>query len=106
MVVFVNDFLMGNLEDPYSKDVVVVLIPKVQNAISIENFRPFILCNVFYKIASKSLANRLKVLLPNVVSETHSAFVPNNLITDNAIVALKTFHTMKKGRMTRRVSCQ
>lgn len=36
IVSFSNDFLRGNLQDPYSNDVVVVLIPKIQNATTLE----------------------------------------------------------------------
>ena len=49
-----------------------------------------------YKIISKTIANRLKKIIPKLVSETKSAFMLDQLIIDNILIAIETLHHLKK----------
>lgn len=44
---------------------------------------------------SKVLANRLKKLLPDVISESQSAFQADKAISDNILIVFETLHHMK-----------
>lgn len=54
------------------------------------------------KLVTKTMANRLKLVLPGLVSENQNAFVPRRLITDNALIAFEIFHFLKKKKKEQR----
>lgn len=51
----------------------IALIPKMISPTLVSEFHPISLCNVIFKLVMKVLANRLKLILPGVVSDNQSA---------------------------------
>ena len=49
-----------------------------------------------YKIFSKVLANRLKIILPKIITKHQSIFTKSRLISDNILVAFESLHSMQK----------
>lgn len=65
----------------------IALIPKSRPAASIANYRPISCCNTLYKCISKMIAFRMKMVMPSIISDCQSAFVPGRLIGDNTLLA-------------------
>lgn len=76
----------------------IVLIPKSDAPKNMKDFRPISLGNVLYKVFMKVIANKMKKVLPKVISEFQLSFVPGRAITDNILLAFEIIHSMKRKR--------
>ena len=65
----------------------MALISKKSKPELISDFRPINLCNMIYKLVIKVITNRLKLLLPFVISTSQGASVQGRLISDNILIA-------------------
>ena len=97
----VLDFLNHGAAPPNFHETHIVIIPKTKNPERVMDYRPISLCNVVYKLAFKAVANRLKLVLQDVICENQSAFVSERLIIDNVLVAYEIMNHInrkKKGK--------
>ncbi len=59
-----------------------------KNPLSIENWRPFTLLNVDYKLFALVFAKRLKRNLAEIINETQTGFMANRHISNNIRLVL------------------
>ncbi|GJS32565.1 RNA-directed DNA polymerase, eukaryota [Tanacetum coccineum] len=76
----------------------IALIPKVADAKLVNDFRPISLVGCVYKVVTKVLANRLSLVIADLVSDTQSAFVANRQILDGPFILNEIFHWCKRKR--------
>ncbi|XP_073294463.1 uncharacterized protein [Primulina huaijiensis] len=62
---------------------IISLIPKKAGATKVNDYRPISCCTVFYKIVSKMLVKRLKIVIDGLVDEAQTGFIEGRSIVDN-----------------------
>lgn len=97
---FVLEFFQTGILPQDTNDAIVVLIRKVAKQEKITQFRPISLCNVLFKIITKTMVGRLKSVMTKLIGPAQSSFIPGRLSTDNIVVVQEEVHSMrrKKGR--------
>ncbi|GJW16895.1 RNA-directed DNA polymerase, eukaryota [Tanacetum coccineum] len=74
----------------------IALIPKVTDAKFITDFRPISLIGCIYKVVTKILANRLALVISDLISDTQSAFVANRQILDGPFILNEVLNWCKR----------
>jgi hypothetical protein len=69
-----------------------IMIPKKDNSIQVGDYRPISVMNAIPKLISKLLANRLRGLLPKLISSNQTAFIQGRQITENFNSTRKMLH--------------
>ncbi|XP_057428997.1 uncharacterized protein LOC130722320 [Lotus japonicus] len=88
--IFSNPALIKNVNQT-----VLALIPKVQIPERVSQFRPIALCNTSYKVVTKILANRIRDVLPNLISVNQSSFVQGRSTMDNILSFQEMIHSLR-----------
>ncbi|CAN6177724.1 unnamed protein product [Urochloa humidicola] len=91
----VQEFFNSGTLPEHTNKTYIVLIPKKTTCLSPQDFRPISLCNVFYKIIAKSLAERCKNHLPHLIHHSQHAFIKGRNITTNIILAQEIAHSFQ-----------
>lgn len=59
---------------------VLTLIPKSEHVDTVVDYGPIACCNTIYNVVSKMLTNKLKKILPQIISPNQSAFMAGIII--------------------------
>ena len=86
MAVFHHFFAKSQFEKSLNATF-ITLIPKKHAASEIKDFQPISLVGGVYKIIAKVLANRLHMVMGDIISISQNAFVRNRQILDSVLIA-------------------
>jgi hypothetical protein len=73
---------------------IITLIPKIENATKIQQYRPICVLNISFNIFTKVGTNRLNKVAKTVVSPTQTAFMPGRSIMDGVAILHETIHEL------------
>lgn len=73
----------------------ITLIPKKNDHIDPRDFHSISLCKNIYKFLSKTITNRIKLVLPKLISEEKIGFIPNRSILDGIIIIQEIMHSVQ-----------
>ena len=76
-------FLNGQMSVTQRRGIITCIPKEGKEKQFLKNWRPITLLNTAYKIASACIAQRLKSVLPTIISENQSGFLPGRYIGEN-----------------------
>ena len=75
---------------------VITLLPKISDAIRIQQYRPICLLNVSFKIFTKVLNNRILKVADKLIGPSQIAFVPSRYIMEEVVILHETIHELHR----------
>lgn len=75
---------------------VVTLVPKILAPAKVKDYRPIACCTTLYKIISKVITRRIKLVISELVGKAQSAFIEGRSIVDNILVSHEIFKSYNR----------
>jgi hypothetical protein len=76
----------------------VTVLPKVEDARTMNKFRPISLLNYNYKIFTKVLTNRIGMVADRLISSNQTAFIKGRYIFESLVTAHEILHSAHQSK--------
>ena len=96
MLRFMDEFFVHGTFPKGCNTSFLALIPKVNDPLNLNEYRPISLIGSIYKIVAKVLARRMKGVLPLIIDERQTAFVEGRHLLHSTLIANEVIHEAKR----------
>ncbi|KAI9187216.1 hypothetical protein LWI28_025626 [Acer negundo] len=96
VVLAVQDFFITGVIFPGLNSSFIVLLPKLRDSISVDQFRPIVLINFLFKISLKILADHLARVVVRIISPQQFGFIRDRYIEDCIDLASDYMNVLQK----------
>jgi hypothetical protein len=74
----------------------IILLPKKENVIQIQQHRPICLLNVSFNFFTKVATNRISIIAEKVIRPMQTAFMPGRHILEGVVILHETIHELHR----------
>jgi hypothetical protein len=93
-----EDFHKGELDIYRLNFALITIIPKENEARTMNKFRPISLLNCSYKIFTKVLTSRIGGVIDRLISSNQTTFIKGRFILESVVTAHETLHSVYHGK--------
>jgi hypothetical protein len=94
-----REFHRGDLSLFHLNFGTIILLPKKENTVQIQQYRPICLLTVSFKIFTKVGTNRVTDIADKVVQPTQTAFMSGRHILEGVVILHETIHELHRKKL-------
>jgi hypothetical protein len=78
---------------------IITLLPKKENAVQLQQYRPICLVNVRFKVFTEVGINHVTEIASTVIRPTQTAFMPDRHILEEVVILHETIHELHSKKL-------
>ena len=104
VIISTTQFFYSGFLPASANATILTLTPKFPGASKITEFRPISCLNTVYKVISRLLVRRLKIILPSLILPSQTAFVQGRLLLENTVLASELINGYHKNNGVKKIT--
>jgi hypothetical protein len=93
-----DDFHRGRLDIYRLNFALITVIPKEQDARTMNKYRPITLLNCSYRIFTKVLTNRMGQVVDRMIASNQTSFIKGRYILESVVTTHEVLHSVYHGK--------